>query len=92
MKRASATKVIRDTQLLPLCGKALIEIANNDPINDTLTLSYEGEEHKLRAVVPLLQAIHHAHEHRTQICTILSQSGIAPPDLPVWTYGDEIVY
>lgn len=73
-------------------GKALIEIANNDPINEMLTLSYQGEEHQLRAVVPLMQAIHHAHEHRTQICTILSQSGVEPPDLSVWIYGDQMGY
>ena len=73
-------------------GKALIEIAANDPINKTLTLTYQGEEHKLRAVVPLLQAIHHAHEHRTQITTSLSQLGIEPPDLSVWAYGDEMGY
>lgn len=71
-------------------GKALIQIAKNDPIHETLTLTYQGEEHQLRAVVPLMQAIHHAHEHRTQICTTLSQSGIEPPDLSVWTYGNEM--
>lgn len=73
-------------------GKALIEIAHNDPIDETLTLTYQGEEHQLRAVVPLMQAIHHAHEHRTHIVTTLSQMGVEPPDLSVWAYGDEMGY
>ena len=34
----------------------------------------------------LLQAIHHAHEHRTQIETMLGQLGIDPPGLSGWRY------
>lgn len=37
----------------------------------------------------LLQAIHHAHEHRTQIETMLGQLGIDPPGLSGWRYFDE---
>ncbi len=32
------------------------------------------------------QAINHATEHRAHICTILTQQGIEPPVLDVWTY------
>jgi len=73
-------------------GEALIEIAANDPYTDTLKANFQGEEHNLRAVVPLLQAIHHAHDHRTHISTILSQIGVEPPDLSLWTYGDQMGY
>jgi len=32
------------------------------------------------------QAINHATEHRAHVCTILTQQGIEPPVLDVWTY------
>jgi uncharacterized damage-inducible protein DinB len=37
----------------------------------------------------LLQAIHHAHEHRAQIETMLGQLGVDPPGLSAWRYFDE---
>ncbi len=37
----------------------------------------------------LLQSIHHAHEHRTQIETMLGQLGIDPPGLSGWRYFNE---
>ncbi len=39
--------------------------------------------------VLLLQAIHHGHEHRTQIESMLGQLGIDPPGLSGWRYFDE---
>lgn len=49
----------------------------------------EGEKLELiPAAVFLLQAIYHAHEHRTQINTILGQLGITPPALNAWDYYD----
>ena len=52
----------------------------------------EGEEAEmLPAYILLLQAIHHAHEHRTQAATILGQLGIEPPALSGWAYYDEEV-
>jgi uncharacterized damage-inducible protein DinB len=35
------------------------------------------------------ESIHHAHEHRTQITTLLGQQGIEPPSLSGWNYFDE---
>lgn len=51
-----------------------------------------GEEEQVEwipASIFLLQAIYHAHEYRTQINTILSQLGVAPPALSAWDYYDE---
>ena len=39
------------------------------------------------AGVILAQLIHHANEHRGQVATILSVSGIEPPPLSAWAYG-----
>ena len=72
-----------------ISGEALIKIAQEDPHEKTLKVTYEGEDHDLRAVVPLVQAIHHANEHRTHVVTILSQLGEEPPDISVWAYDDE---
>ena len=50
----------------------------------------EGEENELIPVtILLLQAIHHAHEHRTQITTLMGQQGITPPSLSGWGYFEE---
>ncbi|WP_420642010.1 DinB family protein [Candidatus Leptofilum sp.] len=70
-------------------GEALIKIAQEDPFEKILNVTYDGEEHDLRAVVPLVQAIHHANEHRTHVATILSQLGQEPPDISVWAYDDD---
>ena len=50
----------------------------------------EGEESELIPVtIFLLQAIHHAHEHRTQIATLMGQQGITPPAISGWGYFEE---
>jgi len=38
----------------------------------------------------LAQAINHATEHRAHVCTILTQQGIEPPVLDVWTYEESV--
>ncbi len=36
------------------------------------------------------QAINHATEHRAHVCTILTQQGVEPPVLDVWTYQESL--
>jgi len=31
--------------------------------------------------------IHHGTDHRSQICTALTQLGVEPPEIDVWAYG-----
>ena len=38
--------------------------------------------------VLMVQIIHHASEHREQICSMLSALEITPPDLGGWSYGE----
>jgi uncharacterized damage-inducible protein DinB len=45
----------------------------------------------LRLGTVLAQVIHHAGEHRTQICTILGTIDIEPPDLSGWAYGEWVM-
>ncbi len=47
----------------------------------------EGFEITVEAL--LLQAIHHATEHRTQIQSMLGQMQLEPPGLSAWRYYDE---
>lgn len=37
--------------------------------------------------VPLVQFSHHGSDHRSQIGTILTQSGLEAPELDVWAYA-----
>ncbi len=39
------------------------------------------------AGVVLVQALHHAGEHRTQVCTTLTAVGVPPLELGVWEYA-----
>jgi uncharacterized damage-inducible protein DinB len=69
-------------------GEALIQIAADDPYTELLHGTYGEEPYTMRTIVPLVQAINHAHDHRGQVVTILTQQGIQPPDLSGWAYGE----
>lgn len=68
-------------------GEALIELAGDDPHARELQGSFQGRPYTMSASIPLMQAIHHAHDHRSQIATALTQQGVEPPDLSAWTYN-----
>jgi uncharacterized damage-inducible protein DinB len=69
-------------------GEELIAIASTVDPTQVVRGTYRGEPYELPVMVPLVQAIHHATEHRSQIATVLSQIGIEPPDLSVWAYDE----
>lgn len=73
-------------------GDALITIATQDPHDKILRGTRGGEAYEMRAVVPLVQAINHATEHRSQVMTILTQQGVEPPDLSGWAFGEGMGY
>jgi uncharacterized damage-inducible protein DinB len=41
---------------------------------------------RMPASLILLQAVNHGTEHRSQVCTVLTQIGVEPPELDGWTY------
>lgn len=47
----------------------------------------DGATFAIRAGIFLTQAIHHANEHRAQICTILGALGHEAPDVSAWGYA-----
>jgi uncharacterized damage-inducible protein DinB len=71
-------------------GEGLIAVAGTVDSAQVLRGTYRGEPYELPVMVPLMQAIHHATDHRSQIATILSQLGVKAPDLSVWAYDEEM--
>ena len=49
----------------------------------------EGEVFAVSGGVFITQSIHHANEHRAQICSILGSLGLEPPDVSAWGYAYE---
>jgi uncharacterized damage-inducible protein DinB len=70
-------------------GEMLAEAASRAPDGATVTTTWRGETFTLPAWVLLAQALTHATEHRTQIAAILTQQGIEPPGMDVWTYHED---
>jgi uncharacterized damage-inducible protein DinB len=71
-------------------GEGLIAVAGTVDPAQVVRGTYRGEPYELPVMVPLMQAIHHATDHRSQIASMLSQVGIEPPDLSVWAYDEEM--
>ena len=69
-------------------GEGLIAVADTVDPAQMLRGTYRGEPYEMPVIVPLMQAINHATDHRSQIATALSQLGVQPPDLQVWAYDE----
>jgi len=41
-----------------------------------------------RLGVRLAQVPHHGTDHRSQVCTALTNLGLTPPDIDLWAYGE----
>ena len=70
-------------------GEALITMAEGFDASRVLRGVRNGEPYVMSALVPMLQAINHATEHRVHMASILTQAGIEPPNLDGWQYGRE---
>jgi uncharacterized damage-inducible protein DinB len=67
-------------------GEGLIALAGRVRPEDTLRLDWQGQSYELPAVVPLIQAINHATEHRAHVVTIITQHGVETPQLDAWAF------
>jgi uncharacterized damage-inducible protein DinB len=47
----------------------------------------DGSETHATVGIRLAQALHHGTDHRSQVCTILTNLGVEPPAIDVWDYG-----
>lgn len=57
-----------------------------DPTTDVIEFEDSGETH-VPFGVRLAQALYHGTDHRSQICTALSNLGIDPPAIEVWDFA-----
>ena len=61
--------------------------ADPDPEADLVERG-DGWEFHQPAGLRLAQAIHHGTDHRSQVCTALTNLGIEPPEIDLWAYGE----
>lgn len=67
---------------------ALIE-RDLDPETHVVRHRDDGSESGAPLGVRLAQVIHHGTDHRSQVCTALTNLGIEPPAIDVWDYAWE---
>lgn len=67
----------------------LLEVANSIQSDKQVQVGKGKDAEFIPANIILLQAVHHAYEHRTQVSTLLGQLGIEPPALSGWRYYDD---
>ena len=70
-------------------GEALGGLAATARSGAIARTTWRDETFTLPVWLLLAQAITHATEHRTQIAAILTQQGIEPPGMDVWTYHED---
>ena len=71
-------------------GERLIDLAGSTPSDNVVRGKHlDGSPYALRSTTLLLQALHHAAEHRTHVMTAISQHGVEVPDTDGWSYGHE---
>ena len=80
----------RIAEHLRFTGERLIEVARGASADRVLEDAWNGEPYRFPEWVVLLQAAHHATEHRQQIATMLTNIGVDPPEPDLWAYWDSI--
>ena len=58
-----------------------------DPDQEMVTQA-DGTEYRTTVGVRLAQVLHHGTDHRSQVCTALTNIDIEPPDIDVWSYAE----
>ncbi len=68
-------------------GEALLTIARGErqPLKSQLQTR---DNYLVEPWVLMVQIINHANEHREQICSMLNDLGVIPPDMDGWSYGE----
>jgi uncharacterized damage-inducible protein DinB len=62
----------------------------SDPDADRVLVRHrdDGSETSAPLSIRLAQVVHHGTDHRSQICTALTNLGIEPPYIDVWAFGE----
>jgi uncharacterized damage-inducible protein DinB len=61
----------------------------SDPDRMTVVRLSDGSKCKSPLGIRLAQALHHGTDHRSQVCTALTELGVEPPDIDLWAFGEE---
>jgi uncharacterized damage-inducible protein DinB len=67
-------------------GEELVALSERVSTNETISVERGGHHYEIPISIFFAQAINHGTDHRAHICTVLTQHGIEPPNLDVWTY------
>jgi uncharacterized damage-inducible protein DinB len=67
-------------------GEQLLSLAERVADNEIINVERGGQRYEIPISIFFAQAINHGTEHRAHVCTALTQYGIEPPNLDVWTY------
>lgn len=70
-------------------GPAWVEVLDTeiDPEEMLIRIRDDGSTLLAPKGIRLAQVLHHGTDHRSQICTALTQLGIEPPAIDVWDFG-----
>jgi uncharacterized damage-inducible protein DinB len=70
-------------------GNAWAELLARDLDADAWLVRHrpDGSETHAPLGIRLAQALHHGTDHRSQVCTVLTNLGVEPPAIDVWDYG-----
>ena len=86
---APAPPVAELADAMEQTGTRLIALAASTPDDHVAAFTtLDGEDVRIPGWVLLAQAIDHAREHRTHAATILTQLGITPPDMDLWSFNE----
>lgn len=71
-------------------GPAWSNVLAGDMDPDRVVIRHhpDGSESHAPLGIRLAQAIHHGTDHRSQVCTALTNLGITPPEIDAWDYAD----
>ena len=69
-----------------LSGEELTQLAEDLTTNEIINVERGGRKFEIPISIFFAQSINHGTEHRAQVCTALTQHGIEPPSLDVWSY------
>jgi uncharacterized damage-inducible protein DinB len=60
---------------------------NLDPTEVVIRHRPDGSESHAPLGIRLAQVLHHGTDHRSQVCTALTNLGVEPPEIDVWDFG-----
>jgi uncharacterized damage-inducible protein DinB len=58
-----------------------------DPTEVVVRHRPDGSESHAPLGIRIAQVLHHGTDHRSQVCTALTNLGVEPPEIDVWDFG-----